>query len=109
MPIREAMARLAEAADMEIVVHEAVPEDIRVTAKVYRVSGLRLLHEIVNQAGLTLVQEQFTEVTDEEGHVTRAPYRRGDPVRRPGDRRYTIFHVVPKPELSVSGTGLARQ
>ncbi len=106
VPIREAMARLAEAAHMEIVVHEAVPDDIRITAKVYRVSGFQLLVEIAGQAGLSVVQEQLIEVTDDEGHVTRVPYRRGDTLRRPGDRRYSIFHVVPPPEVRVSGSGV---
>jgi hypothetical protein len=109
VPIREAMAQLGKAADMEIVVHEAVPEDIRITAKVYRVSGFRLLTEIADQAGLAVAQERVIEVTDPEGHVTRhtPPF---DELHLPGQtgfskREFSIFHVVPQPELSVSGTG----
>jgi hypothetical protein len=110
-PIREAMAQLGKAAEMEIVVHEAVPEDIRITAKVYRVSGLRLLTEIVDQAGLTVVEERLIEGTDEDGHVTRVPYGpRGTVHSTPelaARRSISIFHVVPKPEIKVSGTGVA--
>ena len=110
MPIRQAMAQLGKAADMEIVVHEAVPEDIRITAKVYRVSGFRLLHEIAAQAGLTVAQERVTEVTDKDGHVTRvgpqldeARLASGEWVRT---REFSIYHVVPEPELTVSGPGV---
>jgi type II secretory pathway component GspD/PulD (secretin) len=110
MPIREAMARLAQTADMEIVVHEAVPEDIRIRAKVYRVSAYRLLHEIADQAGLTVAQERVVEVIDPEGHVTRVDHQLDEGglsgrawVKK---REFSIFHIVPKPELTVSGPGV---
>jgi hypothetical protein len=106
------MERLAEAADIEIVVHEAVPEDIRITAEVYRVSGFRLLTEIVDQAGLAVAQERVAEVIDPEGHVTRyaPPSSAPSLPSRTGftKKEFSIFHVVPRPELSVSGTGLGR-
>jgi hypothetical protein len=95
-PIREAMAHLAEATEYHIAVHEAVPEDIRITARLYRVGGYWLLNALADQAGLTVMQEPVKEVTDEEGRVTvYNPQLDESPPIRPGvtEKGYSIFHV----------------
>jgi hypothetical protein len=110
-PIREAMAHLAEATEYHIAVHEAVPEDIRITARLYRVGGYWLLNALADQAGLTVMQEPVKEVTDEEGRVTvYNPQLDESPPIRPGvtEKGYSIFHVVPKPEVKVYRTGVER-
>jgi hypothetical protein len=65
----------------KVIVHPAVPEDIRVTAKVYGMRRDELLMMLVEQTGLD---------------VNVAPL---------GSTVPEMVHLVPKPELRVRGTG----
>ena len=53
VPLREAMAKLSEASGIEIVVHEAVPKEVKITARIYQMPLAEVLSLIVDQANLT--------------------------------------------------------
>jgi len=73
---------------VEILVHEAVPEDIRVTAKVYRMRRDDLLLLLAEQARLDISID-----SPMPGEATP-------------ERPHTRVYFVPRPELRVSGTGV---
>ncbi len=69
----------------KIVVHPAVPEDIRVTAKVYGMGRAELVLMLAEQANLD---------------VSVAP--------TPSEPDADVVHILPKPEINVYGTGVGR-
>jgi hypothetical protein len=69
---------------VEILVHEAVPEDIRVTAKVYRMRRDDLLLLLAEQTNLDISIDS----------------------QRTLERPHTRVYFVPRPELEVSGPGI---
>jgi hypothetical protein len=93
-PIREAMAQLAKASDLEITVHPAVSPQIKVTARAFAVPADWLLNTIVSQAHLTVVKEAIPEQpalpSPSEGVAMRV------------FPRYR-YHIVPPPEVRVTG------
>jgi len=103
-PIRETMAKLSEVSSIKIVVHEAVPKEIKITAKMYRMPLGEVLSLIVGQANLTytvaLAPGADAKQRYESGLITRQEYLERQDV--------ATVHIVPKPELKVSGPGVGR-
>jgi uncharacterized membrane protein YgcG len=98
-PLSDALDRLSKVSGLDIRIHNAVPKDLRVTAKVYMVPPIWLLEQIAVSAGLQVQMEQVIVRPDEDPLDPNAP---------PGSHRVsqmTVCHVIPRPELSVSGTG----
>jgi len=90
MPLRDVIARLMEQIPSQgplplpvsIVVDESVSKDIRVTARLSKMSMSWVLDSLLAQAGLTSA-------------VRAGPYTAGSPP-------LVIIYIVPKPELQVS-------
>jgi len=80
--LSDAVAQLSKASGVAMTVHDSVPKEIKVTAKLYSVPLGQALSMIVNQANLTYTVGQTKEGKPE-------------------------VHIVPKPELKVSGAGFA--
>lgn len=100
-PIREVMAKLAAASGFSIDVAEPVSGELKVTAKIYRMPIADVLSMIVDQANLTYTVSygvnQLTKQRYDAGLATAQELEssRGKPE----------IHIVPKPELTVSGPG----
>jgi hypothetical protein len=100
-PIREAMAKLAEASGIPIHVADPVSNDLKVTARVYRMPLGDVLSLIVTQANLTYtvgyVKTDRAEAKYKAGLITAEEYEssKGTPE----------IYIVPKPELTVYGPG----
>jgi hypothetical protein len=91
-PLGEVAAQLGvkhgEEWQVEILVHEAVPEDITVTAKVYRMRRDEVLFLLAEQTNLDISID--------------SPM----PGERTLERPHTRVYFVPRPELEVSGLGV---
>lgn len=91
-PLGEVAAQLGvkhgEEWQVEILVHEAVPEDITVTAKVYRMRRDEVLLLLAEQTNLDISID--------------SPM----PGERTLERPHTRVYFVPRPELDVSGLGV---
>ena len=74
--------------EVEILVHEPVPKDIKVTAKVYRMRRDDLLLMLAEQANLDLSIDSPA------------------PGERSADRPHTRVYFIPKPDLRVFGPGV---
>ena len=100
-PIREAMAKLAEASGIPIHVADPVSNELRVTAKIYQMPLGDVLSMITMQANLVYtvgyVKTDTAKAKYKAGLITAEEYEssKGQPE----------IHVVPKPELTVSGPG----
>ncbi len=121
MPLRQAIAQFSKASGADVVVHEAVSKDIRVSAKAYMVDAWWLLNAIVDQAGLRIYQETVY-FSPEEYHAMAEEWVRveqsGNEAKRPDLGRFIyngdvtamtknmIYHIVPKIELKVTGPGV---
>jgi hypothetical protein len=111
VPLVAAMRALADLSRVPIVVHESVPKEIKVTVKVYKVPLREVLSRLVTQAGLTYtVEERPAPEVEEaltrkvrEGVMTNLDFEKE---LRAAPRVATI-HIVPTPELKVSGAGFA--
>ena len=94
--IRQAIAELSKASGVEMVVHKAVPEDIKVTARVYKMRVGEVLCRLLAEANLDYSVDpmagKLVEQTELEGATGRIA----------GD----VVHIVPRPELRVSGVGV---
>jgi hypothetical protein len=94
--IRQAIAEMSKASGVEMVVHKAVPEDIKVTARVYQMSVGEVLGRLLAEANLDYSVDgmagKLVEQTELEGATGRIA----------GD----VVHIVPRPELRVSGPGV---
>ena len=100
-PIRDVMAKLSTASGFPIEVTEPVSDELKVTAKIYRMPIGDVLSMIVDQANLTYTVSygvnENAKRRYEAGLATIQEYEsaRGKPE----------IHIVPKPELTVSGPG----
>jgi hypothetical protein len=116
-PLREAFAALSKESGIKIVVDEAVSKEIKVTARVRKMALRELLDMLVNQANLTyavgrdenVVLEPYASIIAnarkevEAGEAPRAALE-----RLLAEARFApLIHIVPRPELKVSGPGLA--
>jgi hypothetical protein len=111
VPLVAAMRALSEVSRVPIVVHESVPKEIKVTVKVYKMPLQEVVSRLVAQAGLTYTVEERPAPEVEE--ALRERVKKGvmndlefERELRAAPRVATI-HIVPKPELKVSGTRLA--
>jgi hypothetical protein len=99
----EVAAKLTEAAgeDVEFVVHEAVPADLKVTARVYRMPVGLLCGMLMAQTGLTCSTEvERRPIPEVIGGTEQTP------ITRSRTKAYYRINIVPQPELSVSGRGI---
>jgi len=100
-PIREVMAKLSTASGFPIEVTEPVSNELKITAKIYRMPIGDVLSMIVDQANLTYTVSygvnENAKRRYEAGLIAIQEYEssRGNPE----------VHIVPKPELTVSGPG----
>ena len=90
MLLRDVVARFRKASGYDAVVHPAVPASIRVTAKVYRVPAEWLLQTIAQQSGLR-VQIETVTAKSVGPHAVTVP------------KRHLRYHVVPAPQIVVTG------
>jgi hypothetical protein len=92
-PFRDAVAEIVKQLPADdrarIVVDDSVPKDLRVTARVRKMSLTWVLDSIVEQAGLTYGK----------GNEPKEP---GAAPRPPGALPLRTIYIVPKPELRVS-------
>jgi len=91
--LAEVGVKLSEAAGeaVNISVHDSVPKELKVTAKIYKMPLSQVLSMLVDQANLTY-----------SIHVTG---RERLPIGLGKAKMYSV-HIVPKPELNVSGPGV---
>jgi ssDNA-binding Zn-finger/Zn-ribbon topoisomerase 1 len=100
-PIREVMAKLSAASGFSIDVAEPVSNELKITAKIYRMPIADVLSMIVGQANLTYTVSYgvnpSVKLRYENGLATTEELEssRGKPE----------IHIVPRPELTVSGPG----
>jgi hypothetical protein len=100
-PIREVMAKLSAASGFSIDVAEPVSNQLKVTAKIYRMPIGDVLSMIVDQANLTYtVSYGVNELAKQRydaglANAQELESKRGKPE----------IHIVPKPELTVTGPG----
>ncbi|HUU53973.1 MAG TPA: hypothetical protein VMY87_03545 [Armatimonadota bacterium] len=112
-PFREAVAQITaqipDTEQVQIVVDDSVPDDIRVTARVHKMRLSWVLDNLVSQADLSYgLQDQVDpkvaeswRLRYEEGLTDSASLSRAL-ARAP---RLRTIHIVPKPELKVSAGG----
>lgn len=93
--IRQAIVELSKASGIEMVVHKAVPEDIKVTARVYKMSVGEVLGRLLAEANLDYSVDRMAGKLVEQTELEGAT----------GLIRGDVVHIVPQPELRVSGTG----
>jgi len=98
VPLREAMAKLSEASGIEIVVHEAVPKEVKITARIYQMPLAEVLSLIVDQANLTYTVA-FAPGPDAKKQHEAGLITERDSLER---RDVATVHIVPRPELTVS-------
>jgi len=103
---------------LEIRIHKAIPEELRITARVYRMPLSEVLEMLMQQANLTWSLERSGWGYYDPSRPNRAPLRREEGL---SDQEWTnalmgkgivakmplqVLHIVPQPELSVSGPGI---
>lgn len=115
LPIRETIAQFAKASGADVVVHDAVPKDIRVTAKAYLVDAWWLLKAIADQANLAIQiepvlwspeEEKALEEEQKTGRPRPWPNIIGGIVPITRDTKTFRYHLVPRVELKVTGPGV---
>jgi hypothetical protein len=99
-PLVEAMAKLSSTSGYDIVVNEAVPPTLRLTARAYRVPVGWLLDTLTSAAGLELREQ----VLDKEGKPVPSLRPSPGPARLLGEGYHTRYYLVPKSELKVTGS-----
>jgi hypothetical protein len=112
-PIREAMAELSEASGIKIIVHDAVPKEIKVTARMYEMPLGQVLSLIVDQANLTYTVS-YPEREKYRSEIEKG-FREGlmdapgmaDLLAKSSQIGKPEVHIVPKPELKVTGPGIS--
>lgn len=118
VPLAEAIAKLSKDSGVDMVVDKAVPEGIKVSAKIYKMQLNEVLSLLTGQANLTysvghhenkyMEPDQslvrIAEVRDREGLATPEEIFQVKQAARP----LPIIYIVPLPELSVSTPGTAR-
>jgi len=102
-PIREVMAKLSAATGFRIEVAEPVSDQLKVTARIYRMPIADVLSMIVGQANLTYtvsygVDENAKRRYD-AGLIAIQEYE--------SSRGKAEIHIVPRPELTVTGPGVS--
>jgi hypothetical protein len=106
VPLPEVAARLAKLVEasnkealyeLEILVADSVPKDLKVTARIYKMRLMDVLYMLVDQANLTYVYGRWPDkvVQERDRHGNLVPTR----IRR------QRIHIVPRSELRVSGAG----